>query len=91
MANYGRAKCLDEQAHSDGVKKLLNKIAAKHGKSRGDIVIAYLEDISVFAVRQWLVRPIPHRHWQALADLAEMNVDQIEKIATKNFQMKYYE
>lgn len=91
MANYGKAKCLNPKAHAKGVENLLKKIAENHERSRGDVVIAYLEDISVYAVRQWLVRPIPQRHWARLAALADMTIEQIEKIATKNFEMKHYE
>lgn len=71
----------DPKAHYEAVNVLFQRIARRHGKSRGDVVIAYLRDISVFNVRQWLVRPIPKHHWPMLADMAGLSLNQIRQIA----------
>lgn len=71
----------DPKAHYEAVNVLFDRIAKRYGKSRGDVVIAYLRDISVYNVRQWLVRPIPRHHWEMLADLAGLTVNQIKQIA----------
>ena len=87
MPKIGQAVCINEQAHRDGVNKLLKEIAKAHDKARGDVVIAYHEDISVYAVRMWLNRPIPKRHWAVLAKLSGYSIEKIENIATKHFDM----
>lgn len=83
-----KAFCINEQKHAEGVEQLLAKIADKHNKSRGDIVVAYLEDVSVYNVRQWLCRPIPRKHWDMLSELSGFTMEKIEKIATQNFEVR---
>lgn len=87
MPKIGIAKCLDQAKHQEGVEEMLKVIAKKHGKRRGDVVIAYEEDISVYAVRMWLTRPIPSKHWKTLARLSGFSVARIESIARESFDM----
>jgi hypothetical protein len=87
MPKIGVAKCLDEKKHQEGIEELLKLIAKKGGKRRGDVVIAYEEDISVYAVRMWLTRPIPSKHWKTLARLSGLAAARIEAIARENFDM----
>lgn len=87
MPKIGIAKCLDQAKHQEGVEEMLKVIAKKHGKRRGDVVIAYEEDISVYAVRMWLTRPIPSKHWKTLARLSGFSVTRIESIARESFDM----
>lgn len=87
MPKIGQAKCLDSDAHLQGVEDLLKVIAKKGDKRRGDVVIAYEEDISVYAVRMWLRRPIPKKHWKTLAKLSGFSIEKIEKIAISHFDM----
>jgi hypothetical protein len=85
MPKVGQATCLDVKAHRAGVQKLLADIAKANGKSRGDVVIAYHEDISVYAIRMWLCRPIPKRHWSTLTRLSGYSLEQIRAIARQHF------
>lgn len=71
----------DPERHYQLVLELFDRIAQIFDKTRGDVVIAYHQDISVYNARQWLVRPIPKRHWRFLAKLANTSVEEIEKIA----------
>lgn len=87
MPKIGIAKCLDPHKHQEGIEEMLKVIAKKYGKRRGDVVIAYEEDISVYAVRMWLTRPIPPKHWKTLADLSEFPLTKIESIAREHFDM----
>lgn len=87
MPKIGQAKCLNNDAHLEGVEDLLKVIAKKGDKRRGDVVIAYEEDISVYAVRMWLRRPIPKKHWKTLAKLSGFSIEKIEKIAISHFDM----
>ncbi|NDD54273.1 hypothetical protein EBZ39_10430 [bacterium] len=87
MPKVGQSKLLDKETHIEGVNELLKAIAKRGDKRRGDVVIAYEEDISVYAVRMWFSRPIPKRHWKTLAKLSGFSVDKIEKIATGSFNM----
>jgi len=87
MPKIGQARCKNLNAHQTGIKKLLKTIAKKFDKRRGDVVIAYHEDISVYAVRMWLTRPIPKKHWKALATLSGQSVGAIESLATEHFAM----
>jgi hypothetical protein len=87
MPKIGTAKCLNLNAHQSGVADLLKVIGKKFEKRRGDVVIAYQEDISVYAVRMWLSRPIPKKHWQTLSELSGYSLGKIEAIATENFHM----
>lgn len=79
----GRLKCVNPKSHRRGVQKLLNAIAEKSGKSRGDIVIAYEEDVSVYAVRVWFTRPIPPKHWKLLSEKSGLDLEEIKQIARK--------
>jgi hypothetical protein len=85
MPKIGQARCLDSAAHSSGIESLLAEIARLSGKSRGDVVIAFYEDISVYAVRAWLKRPIPRKHWATLARLPGYSVERIQEIARGYF------
>lgn len=85
MPKLGRSVCVNKEAHARGVENLLSTIAQRSGKTWGDVVIAYHEDISVYAVRMWLTRPIPKRHWKVLATLSGYSVEQIERLATEHF------
>lgn len=85
MPKLGQTKCINPDAHYEGVTDLLKTIAKKGGKRRGDIVIAYEEDISVYAVRMWLTRPIPKKHWKTVSKLSGMSMESIERLATKHF------
>jgi len=87
MPKIGIAKCLNQDKHQEGVDDMLKVIAKKHGKRRGDVVIAYEEDISVYAVRMWLTRPIPAKHWKTLARLSGYSLTRIESVARENFDM----
>lgn len=81
MPKTPKKEVKDPKTHWYAVKDLLVLIAERAGKARGDVVIAYEEDISVYAVRQWLSRPIPRKHWKIIAKLSGLTMDQIEKIA----------
>ena len=81
MPKVGQARCVNAEAHRAGIEKLLADIAKVSGKSRGDVVIAFYEDISVYAIRVWLRRPIPKRHWPALARLSGYSLEQVKEIA----------
>ena len=85
MPKIGQARCVDFKAHSEGVEGLLAEIARLSSKSRGDVVIAFYEDISVYAVRAWLRRPIPKKHWPALVRLSGYSLEQVKQIARGNF------
>ena len=85
MPKIGQTKCIDKDAHYEGVMELLKVIAKKGDKRRGDVVIAYEEDISVYAVRMWLTRPIPRKHWKTVARLSGYSLERIEALATKHF------
>jgi hypothetical protein len=87
MPKIGVAKCVNPKKHQEGVSELLHTIAKKHGKRRGDVVIAYEEDISVYAVRMWLSRPIPQKHWKTLSKLSGFSDQKVEGIARENFNM----
>lgn len=91
MPKIGQAKCLDRDSHLEGVEDLLKVIAKKGDKRRGDVVIAYEEDISVYAVRMWLRRPIPKKHWKTLAKLSGFTIEKVEKIAVSHFDMNAIE
>lgn len=71
----------DLEQHFRGVQKLLDVIAQRWDKKHGDVCIAYHEDITVYAVRQWLTRPIPQRHWEALERVSGLSRDEIAQIA----------
>jgi len=86
MPKLSKLISTNDADHFQGVSYLLDAIAKKHGKRHGDVVIAYHEDISVYAIRQWLKRPIPRRHWEALERLSDLSPDEIENIASKNFK-----
>lgn len=69
------------------IKNLLERIAERHGKTHGDIVVAeacpgpnYRGHVSVYAVRQWLTRGIPEKHWPTVADLAGVTVDELRRL-----------
>ena len=81
----GRLKCLNPKSHRRGVEKLLKLIAQNSGKSREDIVIAYEEDVSVYAVRVWLTRPIPPKHWHLLSEKSGFDLEEIKQIARKHW------
>lgn len=85
MPKLGQTKCINKDAHYEGVSKLLETIAKKGGKRRGDIVIAYEEDISVYAVRMWLTRPIPRKHWKTISRLSGYSPERVEELASKHF------
>lgn len=87
MPKLGVAKCLDPQSHQASITELLRVIAKKFDKRHGDVVIAYEEDISVYAVRMWLARPIPKKHWKALSKLSGYSTERIERIARQYFDM----
>lgn len=87
MPKIGIAKCLDQDKHQEGVEEMLKIIAKKHDKRRGDVVIAYEEDISVYAVRMWLTRPIPSKHWKTLSRLSGYSLTRVEAIAREHFDM----
>lgn len=87
MPKIGIAKCLNQDKHQEGVEEILRVIAKKHDKRRGDVVIAYEEDISVYAVRMWLTRPIPSKHWKTLARLSGYSLTKVEAIARGCFDM----
>lgn len=87
MPKLGRTECTDREAHFEGVSNLLDIIAKKGKKRRGDVVIAYEEDISVYAVRMWLTRPIPKRHWKTVARLSGYSMERVEEIAMQHFQV----
>lgn len=89
MPKIGKPKCKNLREHQKGVSELLNIIAKKHDKRRGDVVIAYEEDISVYAVRMWMKRPIPKKHWDALARLSNYSLARVENIARENFDMDH--
>jgi hypothetical protein len=87
MPKIGIAKCLNQSKHQEGVEEMLKIIAKKYDKRRGDVVIAYEEDISVYAVRMWLTRPIPSKHWKTLARLSGYSLTKVESVARENFDM----
>jgi hypothetical protein len=87
MPKLTRTECVDRDAHAEEITKLLAIIAKKGGKRRGDVVIAYEEDISVYAVRMWLTRPIPQHHWKTVAKLSGYSVDDIQKLTMKYFRV----
>lgn len=81
MPKIGKTTIRNPKAHYREVAMLFQLIADRHNKTRGDVVIAYERDISVYNARQWLVRPIPKKHWAALAKLSGLPLADIEKIA----------
>ena len=85
MPKLGQTKCINKTAHYEAIETLLEVIAKKGGKRRGDVIIAYEEDISVYAVRMWLTRPIPKKHWQTVAQLSGYSLERVEKVATQHF------
>ena len=85
MPKLGQTRCIDRDAYREQVSDLLNVIAKKGDKRRGDVVIAYEEDISVYAVRMWLTRPIPRKHWKTISRLSGYSVGRVEDLATKHF------
>jgi hypothetical protein len=85
MPKLGQSKCINRDAHHEGVTELLEIIAKRGKKRRGDVVIAYEEDISVYAVRMWLTRPIPKKHWKTVARLSGLSMETVESLATKHF------
>lgn len=87
MPKIGIAKCLNPKKHQEAVEEMLRIIAKKHDKRRGDVVIAYEEDISVYAVRMWLTRPIPPKHWKSLAKLSGYSMARVESVAREHFDM----
>jgi len=87
MPKLGRTECTNHKAHFEAVTDLLNLIAKRGKKRRGDVVIAYEEDISVYAVRMWLTRPIPRKHWKTVAQLSGMSMAAIEELSTKHFKV----
>lgn len=89
MPKIGKPKCRNLKAHQQGVSELLKVIAKKHDKRRGDVVIAYTEDISVYAVRMWMKRPIPKKHWETLVKLSGFSMNKIQGIARDSFVMDY--
>lgn len=88
MPKLGKAQCIDTTAHFKAIKELLDVIAKRGGKRRGDLVIAYEDDISVYAVRMWLWRPIPRRHWATVSRLSGYSLTHIEELATKHFVVR---
>ena len=89
MPKIGKPKCKNAKAHQAGIRELLEVIAKKHDKRRGDVVIAYEEDISVYAVRMWMKRPIPKKHWATVARLSGFSVDRVESLARGYFNMNH--
>jgi hypothetical protein len=87
MPKIGQTKCTDKKTYHDVITKLLNTIAKRGRKSRGDIVIAYEEDISVYAVRMWLTRPIPRKHWETVSRLSGFSMDKLQEIFDKYFKV----
>jgi hypothetical protein len=85
MPKIGQTKCVNHDAHHEAITTLLNTIAKRGGKRRGDVIIAYEEDISVYAVRMWLTRPIPKKHWKTVARLSGYSLERVEKVATQHF------
>lgn len=85
MPKLGQTVCTNNGAHYEGVMDLLTVIAKKGGKRRGDVVIAYEEDISVYAVRMWLTRPIPKKHWKTVSRLSGYTLARVEEVASKHF------
>jgi len=85
MPKIGQTKCINNDAHHEVITTLLNTIAKRGGKRRGDVIIAYEEDISVYAVRMWLTRPIPKKHWKTVARLSGYSLERVEKVATQYF------
>ncbi len=85
MPKLGQTKCINQAAHYEGVTALLAAVAKKGGKRRGDVIIAYEEDISVYAIRMWLTRPIPKKHWKTIAKLSGYSLERVESIATQHF------
>lgn len=85
MPKLGQTKCINKTAHYQAIETLLETIARRGDKRRGDVVIAYEEDISVYAVRMWLRRPIPRKHWKTIARLSGYSLERVESIATQHF------
>jgi hypothetical protein len=90
VAKKGISLCTNPTAHYKGVEELLETIATRSNKARGDVVIAYEEGISVYAVRAWLSRPIPKKHWRTLSRLSGKPVDAIASIATSYFEHELF-
>lgn len=88
MPKIGQTVCTNKEAHYEAITELLELIARRGKKLRGDIVIAYEEDISVYAVRMWLTRPIPKRHWKAISRLSGLPMDAVAELALKYFKVK---
>lgn len=89
MPKIGKPKCKNLNAHQASVTEMLRIIAKKHDKRRGDVVIAYMEDISVYAVRMWMTRPIPQKHWKTLTELSGYSMKRMEDIARGHFDMAH--
>jgi hypothetical protein len=87
MPKIGRPVCREPRVHVQRVEELLAVIAHTYGKTRGDVVVAYHEDISVYAIRMWFKRPIPKKHWGKLSELSGFPISHIEEIARGCFDM----
>jgi hypothetical protein len=85
MPKLGQTRCIDKDAYHEQISNLLTIIAKKGDKRRGDVVIAYEEDISVYAVRMWLTRPIPRKHWKTVSRLSGYSLARVEELSVKNF------
>jgi hypothetical protein len=69
------------------VQHILDLIAQRHNRTRGDVIVAESctgpngrPDISVYAVRQWLSRGIPKKHWETVANLAGIQESEVARI-----------
>lgn len=61
------------------MEKLLKKISERHGGKRPDMIIAAFADVSVYAVRQWLSRGVARHHRQLVANLADVDLQELER------------
>jgi hypothetical protein len=70
---------VDPQRRRGYVEKLLKKISERHGGKRPDMIIAAFADVSVYAVRQWLSRGVARHHRQLVANLADVDLQELER------------
>lgn len=87
MPKLNKAVCRNATSYKSSILNLLSTIAKRHNKKRGDVVIAFEQDISVYAVRRWITSPIPKKHMQAISDLSGISIDSLESLNEDNFEM----
>lgn len=62
------------------IESIFAAIATRYTTDYPEIIIANsIGGMSAFAPRNWVTRGIPVKHWQRIADLAGISVDEVER------------